>query len=157
MAASPSGDADDPPAEPGAEGAATIALDEQSLEEIWKQALDRLMGMVVDHAGAASRLALDAQGRLVASFPKSLKFHRDCLGPPAIAKIEAALAAVCGRPVTVALAIHDDPADALEAAAARPSPKQQQAEVLGQPFVRRAMELFDVDPSRARLLQPQAP
>jgi DNA polymerase-3 subunit gamma/tau len=157
MAASPSGDADDPPAEPGAEGAATIALDEQSLEEIWKQALDRLMGMVVDHAAAANRLALDAQGRLVASFPKSLKFHRDCLGPPAIAKIEAALAAVCGRPVTVALAIHDDPADALEAAAARPSPKQQQTEVLGQPFVRRAMELFDVDPSRARLLQPQAP
>ena len=90
-----------------------IALDEHSAEPIWKRTLDRLTGLVADSAAAANKLSVDAQGRLVASFPESRKFSRDsCLRPANLSRIEAALAEVCGGRVGLVLTTHDDPADA---------------------------------------------
>ena len=150
----------EPTAELRAEGEdnTPIALDEQSAEPIWKRTLDRLSGLVADSAAAANKLSVDAHGRLVASFPLSRKFSRDsCLRAPALSKIEAALADVCGAPVGLVLTTHDDPADAADAPAPRPTFKQQQAELTAQPFVQRAMELFDADSSRVRIVQAGGP
>ncbi len=144
-----------PPAEPRAEGraSASMILDDQSAEPIWKRTLDRLTGLVADSAAAANKLSVDAQGRLVASFPVSRKFSRDtCLRSMNLSRIEAALTEVCGGHVGLVLTTHDDPADAAEPALVRPSLKQQQADATAQPFVRRAMELFDGDPSRMRVV-----
>ena len=86
----------------------------------------------------------------MASFPQNRKFHRDsCLRQPALGRIEAALTEVCGGRVGLVLTTHDEPADAEPSPPPRPTVKQQQAEVASQPFVKRAMELFDGDPESA--------
>jgi hypothetical protein len=83
----------------------------------------------------------------------SRKFSRDsCLRPANLSRIETALADVCGGHVGLVLTTHDDPADADESVPVRPSLKQQQADAAGQPFVRRAMELFDVDGRSVRVV-----
>ena len=148
----------DPPAETGATThSAPLPLDDDSIEPIWKLTLDRLTGLVADSAAAVSKLSVDGQGRLVASFPEQQKFSRDlCLRPANLTRLEAALAEVCGARVPLVLTTHHEPAAADAAAApVRPTPKQQQAEVAADPFVQRAMELFDGDPARMRLVSPQ--
>jgi DNA polymerase-3 subunit gamma/tau len=133
-----------------------VALDEQSIEAIWKQTLDRLTGVAADCAAAASKLSVDGQGRLVASFPESQKFSRDtCLRPANLSRIEGALTEVCGGRVDLVLTTHHDPNEAVAAAAPkRASAKQQQADAAAEPFVQRAVELFDGDTSRLRYVAP---
>jgi DNA polymerase-3 subunit gamma/tau len=133
-----------------------VALDEQSIEAIWKQTLDRLTGVAADCAAAASKLSVDGQGRLVASFPESQKFSRDtCLRPANLSRIEGALTEVCGGRVDLVLTTHHDPNGAVAAAAPkRASAKQQQADAAAEPFVQRAVELFDGDTSRLRYVAP---
>jgi DNA polymerase-3 subunit gamma/tau len=149
----------DPRPEAGAAtGQATqrVVLDELSLEPIWKQALERLTGIAADCAAAASKLSVDGQGRLVASFPESQKFARDsCQRAANLSRIEAALSDVVGGRIGLVLTTHDDPAgDASGPSAQRPSPKRQQADAAAEPFVQRAAELFDADTSRLRYLAP---
>ena len=151
----------DPPAEPGAEAREStprVALDGDNVEPIWKRTLERLSGLVADSAAAANRLSVDGQGRLVASFPESHKFSRDtCQRPTNLNRIESALEEVCGGRVALVLATHHDPAAADAAAPpTKPNPKQQHAEIAAEPFVQRAMELFDGDPGRMRIVSPNA-
>jgi DNA polymerase-3 subunit gamma/tau len=147
----------DPSAAPAADvpQSAPVALDEDSVESVWSNTLNRLAGLVADSAAAANKLSVDGQGRLVASFPESHKFSRDtCQRPTNLNRIESALAEVCGGRVPLVLATHADPQSAQAAAPVRPTHKQQQAEVAAAPFVQKAMELFDGDPSRLRLATP---
>jgi hypothetical protein len=144
LAESAAHEAESPAVEP-------IALDDQSVEPVWKRTLERLTGLVADSAAAASKLSVDATGRLVASFPTSRKFSRDsCLRPANLARIESALADVCGRPVGLVLTTHDDPADASPAPPPKPTLRELQTTVAAQPFVQRAIELFDADPAKLR-------
>jgi DNA polymerase-3 subunit gamma/tau len=145
------------PAEPRAERAAPsgrVTLEADSAEPLWKRTLDRLTGLVADSAAAANRLSVDSQGRLVASFPNSHKFHRDnCQRPANLPKIETALAEVCGGRVGLVLTTHDEPiAVGAEPPQPRVSAKQQLMETAAHPFVKKAMELFDGDPSRMRII-----
>ncbi len=130
---------------------APMALDEQSAEPIWKQTLERLTGSLVDSAAAAN-ISVDGAGKLVASFSNDF-FRKECQRN--LDRIQAALAEICGRHVGVTLTTHNDPAGTPPAA--RPTAKQQQDEITAQPFVKRAMELFDADPSRVRIVQTGAP
>jgi len=148
-----------PRPEAGAENASAptrVALDEQALEPIWKQTLERLTGVAADCAAAASKLSLDGHGRLVASFPESQKFSRDtCQRPANLSRIEAALAEVAGGRVGLVLTTHNDPAGSANLSTPqRPSPKQQQSDAAAEPFVQRAVELFDADPARMRYVAP---
>jgi DNA polymerase-3 subunit gamma/tau len=139
-----------PQAEPmPSRDAAVVVLDADSAEPIWKQMLDRLSGMVAENAAAANRISVDGAGRLVASFPKEF-FRKECQRN--LARIQAALASICGGQVGLVLATHDEPETA--APAPRPTLKQQQLEMAAQPFVQRAMELFEGDPSRVRVVPP---
>jgi hypothetical protein len=131
-----------PPAE-------AIALDEQSVEPVWNRTLERLSGSVARSAAAANKLSLDAQGRLVASFGNEFEFKR-CNRPADREQIEAKLAEVCGRPVGLVLTTHNEPAELGPAAPARPTLRELQAAAAAQPFVQRAMELFDADPGKLR-------
>jgi hypothetical protein len=130
-----------------------VTLDASSIDSVWRQTLERLAGLVADSAAAVNKLSLDAQGRLVASFPESHKFSRDtCQRPANLSRIESALAEVCGGRVPLVLATHADPQAAAAAPTpARPTHKQQQAEVAATPFVQKAMELFDGDPGKLRI------
>ncbi|MEM9657384.1 MAG: DNA polymerase III subunit gamma/tau [Planctomycetota bacterium] len=123
---------------------------------LWQGALQEVTGLLADSAAEADRFSMDAQGRLVASFPASRAFCRDaCLRPANLAKLEAALVQQSGRTIRLALETHGDP----EAAGRQEQPvksrRQQQAEISSQPYVKKAMELFQVDPSRLRYTPPE--
>jgi hypothetical protein len=135
-------------------------LDGESAESVWRQALEKLTGIAADCAACATKLSVDNLGRLVASFPESQKFSRDtCLRPSNLSRIESALSEVCGGRVGLVLTTHHEPADAANALSTttpRKSVKQQQVDVAAEPFVQRAVELFDGDSSRLRYLAPDA-
>jgi DNA polymerase-3 subunit gamma/tau len=133
-------------------------LDGESAEAVWRQALEKLTGIAADCAACATKLSVDNLGRLVASFPESQKFSRDtCLRPSNLSRIESAISEVCGGRVGLVLATHHEPADAANApstATPRKSVMQQQVDVAAEPFVQRAVELFDGDSSRLRYVAP---
>ena len=134
--------------------AAATPLTADNVEEIWKRVLNSLSGMVMDHAAEAEEISVDDGGRLLVSFSEG--FHRDvCERPTNRARLEQALQDVCGAKVGFVLRTHQRTDDAEKPAARAPTRRQQQAEIATQPFVQRAMELFDGDPSRLRYVPPE--
>lgn len=129
-------------------------LTADNVEEIWKQVLGVLNGMVTDHAAEADEISLDDRGRLSISFGES--FHRDfCEKPVNRTRIDQALQSVCGSKVNFVLKTHQRSDTPKKAATPPPSRRQQQANIATEPFVRRALELFDGDPSRLRYVPPK--
>ncbi len=128
-------------------------LASENVEEIWKQVLSSLSGMMADHAAEADKITIDDNGQMTISF--SGGFHRDlCERPENRARLDQALQEVCGQKVGFVLRTHqrtDGPAKPVGPA---PSKRQQQVEISTQPFVKRAMELFDGDPGRIRYVPP---
>ena len=155
---------DDPRAEPGArmrEVGELVRVQAADAERVWQEALAQLestSGVVAAAAHEATQIRADGQGRLVVSFPESMKFMREsCARPQNLSRIEAALQQVCGGRVMLTLSTHPDPAGATTRvdAPARPNPKQQQASAAADPFVKRAVELFDGDAGRLRYVSPR--
>ena len=142
------------PAPAPAPAATKTPLSSTNVEEIWKQVLNSLSGMMADHAAEADKISVDDKGQLTISFGES--FHRDiCERPDNRARLEKALQEVCGTKVGFAFRTHqrtDAPARSVTPA---PSKRQQQVEISTQPFVQRAMELFDGDPARLRYVPPE--
>jgi DNA polymerase-3 subunit gamma/tau len=153
--ATPTPPQSDPRPEAGAAADAAVKLDEHSAAETWQRLREALNGAVAE-LDMATKVSADGQGRLVVSFPESQKFNRDrCQRPVNLSRIEAALCEVLGGRTGLILTTHDDPAGAPAAQAAqRPSPKKQQADAAAEPFVQRAVELFDADPGRLRYIAP---
>ncbi|MGI9429611.1 MAG: DNA polymerase III subunit gamma/tau [Bythopirellula sp.] len=132
---------------------AQISLSADNVEEVWKQVLNTLTGMVMDHAAEADEISVDANGRLAVSFGEG--FHRDmCERPDNRARLAQALEQVCGAEVGLVLRTHQRADAAAKPVSRPPSKRQQQAEIATQPFVKRAMELFDGDPNRLRYVPP---
>jgi DNA polymerase III gamma/tau subunit len=138
-------------------GRPTLAPQDAPLDDpsaTWHQAAERLSGLLAEHANAATRFAVDGNGRLIASFPESMKIARDALLRPGhAARLAEALEAAAGRPVRYALELHAE-AQGASGASAAPSRRQLQAEVIQRPFVRRAMELFEADETRLKYVPP---
>lgn len=129
-------------------------LSADNAEEIWKQALDSLTGIVADHAAAADEVSVDQEGRLAVSFTES--FHREiCERPGNRSRLETALESVCGTKVPLQLRTSTRVDAAEKPAPPRASRRQQQLEIASQPFVQKAMELFDGDPARLRYVPPE--
>ncbi len=129
-------------------------LSMDNAEEIWKQALDSLTGIVADHAASADEVSVDQTGRLVVSFTEG--FHRDiCERPSNRSRLEAALESVCGTKVSLQLRTSTRVDATEKPALPTASRRQQQLEIASQPFVQKAMELFDGDPTRLRYVPPE--
>ncbi|QEG34403.1 DNA polymerase III subunit gamma/tau [Bythopirellula goksoeyrii] len=124
----------------------------ENVEQIWKQALDSLTGMVADQASHVDEVTADADGRMVITFTES--FYRDwCERPANRARLDAALTEVCGRKVPLVLqATKRDPASSTSAPP--PSRRQKQMELVSQPFVKKAIDLFDGDTQRLKYIPP---
>ncbi len=151
-AKSPSSPAETPTIE-SAVTASSTTLSTDNVSAIWKQALDSLSGMIADHAAEAEQVSIDSTGRLVLSFSQS--FHRDiCERPSNRSRLEEALRCACGQAPPLVFNTHTRVDAAHPRATPRQRRRQQQAEVAAQPFVRKAMELFDGDPSRLRYVPP---
>ena len=129
-------------------------LSTENVEEVWKQVLNTLTGMVTDHAAEADDVSVDETGRLVVSFGES--FHRDfCERPTNRSRLEEALQTVCGQKIGVVLKTHLRADVAAKPVVRAPSRRQQQAEIATQPFVKKALELFNGDPDRLRYVPPR--
>jgi len=143
------------------EGGELVRVQAADAERVWQEALAQLestSGVVAAAAHEATQIRADGQGRLVVSFPESMKFMREsCARPQNLSRIEAALQQVSGGRVLLTLATHPDPVGATTRvdAPARPNPKQQQASAAADPFVKRAVELFDGDSDRLRYVAPR--
>ena len=125
-----------------------------NIAEIWQRVSAALTGMIADHVSHVVETTVDSTGRVVLGFSES--FYRDtCERNPNRARLEAALAEVCGAKVPLALGVSHRRADVSSPppppAASR---RQQQQEVASQPFVKKAIELFDGDPQRIKYVPP---
>jgi len=129
-------------------------LSSENVDEIWKRSLASLSGLLVDHAAMAGELKVQDDGKLVVGFPS--KAYTDyCAKPANRSRLEAALREACGQPVQLVLqtdARIDTPTLHVPK---RKSRREQEAEMVAQPFVKKAMQLFDVDPSKLRLVPPK--
>jgi len=129
-------------------------LSADNVEEIWKQVLNSLSGMVMNHAAEADKISIDDKGQLTISFSEG--FHRDiCERPANRSRLDQALEEVCGTKVGFTFRTHQRTDAATKPITRAPSKRQQQTEISTQPFVQRAMELFDGDPSRLRYVPPE--
>jgi DNA polymerase III subunit gamma/tau len=132
-----------------------VSLTTDNAQQVWQQALGLLSAdsMTSDFAGEVSEVSVDEMGRLVLVF--SSDFARNqCEKPARREHFEAALASVTGGQVGLVFQARkrvDAPATVVAPAVTR---RQQQADVAAQPFVKKALELFDSDPHRIRYVPP---
>ena len=123
-----------------------VELTGQNAVDVWNRALGRLSGMVVEQAKQFDSIAVPAPRHLVIRFkPGYAIFKSGCERPEQIARFEAALAEVTGQRIRVEFALAaDEPGDPLSPAAATrtASPHQRRLEVMQNPLVHRAAELF---------------
>lgn len=144
-----------PPPVEGTSVEEAAQLDPERIAAQWQEAASRLTGMLPAHAAAASKVTIDGEGQVVASFAGDFAFSKNaCERPEARTRIETALGEVCGGRVSVVFASHQAEADQRPTPPKAASRREQQANAAAQPFVRKAMELFDVDETRLRYIPP---
>ena len=134
--------------------AETIPLNSENLETIWSRAVDSLKGILQEQAAEAKEINLDDQGRLVLGF--SSGFHKDVFERPNNRKkLEKALSDVCGAKVPLHMDVMERTDEPSQAVPRPKSRREKMADLASQPFVKRAMELFDTDPSRLHYVPPE--
>jgi hypothetical protein len=107
--------------------------------------VDEFRDMLGTHAEMCDRVTVSAPGRLVAHFPKKCNLSKVfCEKPEQLARLEKAISALAGGPVRIEMSLSDEPATPSRVPAkAGPAPHEKLREKSQQPFVRKALELFD--------------
>ncbi len=137
-------------AEPAAAAApAQIALSADSLTEVWQEVLRQAGTFLAADLGKATPPAISGPNTLVVSFPTRYNLQRDhCQEPANVTRIEEVLRRVTGQPWTLriesASGCPSEPAaePTAETAGAQARTRQQRAEALQRPLVKRALELM---------------
>jgi DNA polymerase-3 subunit gamma/tau len=118
--------------------------------EMFRAAAVKLGDMTADSALQASIAAIRAPNQLVVSFPAKYNFGKSiCENPDRAARLEQALVELVGRRIKLEFVLENSPvSDRTTAAAPQrgPSARERQAELMKNPLVRRAAELFDARP-----------
>jgi DNA polymerase III subunit gamma/tau len=126
--------------------APAVELTAQNATEIWNRVLGCLSGMVVEYAKQFDSIAVPASDRLVVWFKPSYAICKTmCERPDQLTRFEQALAEVTGRRIRVSFALAADQPDESQAAAATAkavSPHQRRLDVMQNPLVQRAVDLF---------------
>jgi DNA polymerase-3 subunit gamma/tau len=127
-------------------------LSDETAAALWQRAVLELGDTVAGSAAHAERVSAGGDNLLVASFPASYTFCRDiCERPETRGRLERIISHAHGGEIRVRLDVHDDSqAVATPAAPQRKSRREQLAQIAEQPFVRRAIELFDVPAGQVR-------
>ncbi|MEX2172696.1 MAG: DNA polymerase III subunit gamma/tau [Pirellulales bacterium] len=133
------------------------SLSPENCTQIWEAALGRVGGLLAANAAMAIEVsAID--GRLQVAFRSRDALCKElCEKPDHLTTLVEALRHCHGGPVRIEFALRDDDADSAKPpmAAKHVSRRQMQAELSERPFVRRAMELFDVEPGKLRFVPAQ--
>jgi DNA polymerase-3 subunit gamma/tau len=128
------------------------ALSAENAVDVWNRVLDRLSGMVVDHARQFEAVTFSPPHRLVVRFKAGYDLSKSaCERPEQFARFQQALAEVTGGRVDLEFVValagpgQEEPA----AASGRNfSPHQRLMEAMRHPLVQRAGELFGAQPMR---------
>ena len=126
-------------------------LTKENAEEVWREALHLIEGIVADQGALCRSVANTAPNHLVVSFGTKYNFYKDsCERPEQKSQLEAALAEVTGQRIRLDFVVV---ADGPEQRTKAPRPKsvslrQMQSEVVSRPFVKKALELFNADQPR---------
>lgn len=133
----------------GEESPALSSRDPQQAVETWHAALERLSGLVVEHARKFRHARWSGPSRLVIGFePRYAVAKSYCERADQTRRLEASLSEVAGRPVKVEFVIEE--VSVAEQGPKRPvvSPRQQLLQVGKHPLIQRAGELFGAQPVR---------
>ena len=126
------------------------ALSAENALELFRQAAASLGDMTADSAAQASAAAIRAPNQLAVTFPAKYNFGKTlCERPDRTARLEQALAELVGQRVKLEFLLEATPADGPSTPPAPPRPpsaRQRNAELMKNPLVRRAAELFDAHP-----------
>jgi DNA polymerase-3 subunit gamma/tau len=128
-----------------------VVLTAGNAASVWNQALHDMSGLVVDQARNFDSVTFSAPNRLVICFKSSYAFCKStCERPEQAAKFEQALTRVTGQRIKVEFTVAaSDPKEKTPAPTAKVvSPHQRMTEVMEHPLLRRAQELFGVQPIR---------
>ncbi len=125
-------------------------LSAQTAEQVWREALAQVTDSVSVAAGFAESVRLVGPNRLAVVFSAQYDSYAAlCRKPDKLAKLEKAIAVVSGRIVRIDVEISGDTAVA-KSAAPKVEPnvvkRNRLKDAAEQPFVRRAMELFEAEP-----------
>ena len=130
--------------------AAPHALNAENALELFRQAAASLGDMTADSAAQASAAAIRAPNQLAVTFPAKYNFGKTlCERPDRTARLEQALAELVGERVKLEFVLEAAPANGPSNPSALPRPpsaRQRNAELMKNPLVRRAAELFDAHP-----------
>lgn len=121
-------------------------LSDDELMSVWTKVCNEMGDLLASNAGRCVRVASTGPHRLVASFSKKYNLSKTfCERPDQVLRLEAVVGEALGRTVKIEFVLIDEPT----APAAGPKPKPGPApheklrERMQQPFVRKALELFD--------------
>ena len=126
--------------------------------DLWQRTVTSLEGLLADNALLADRVELASDGAIVANYTSDNQFSHDyCSAVDQHRQIEQALSSVAGGKVTVRFVLEAaSPNGPAKAAPPRPKSRRElQGEVAERGFVRQAMELFDTDLSRMKVIPPR--
>ena len=133
------------------DAATGFVLEPDNVTEVWRQAIEKISGMVADQAKKYSRLEISGINRLTIHFAAENAFCKlACQRPEQVLRIERALQEVTGQMIRVDFKLQEPAATAMAAQTpARPavSTHQRLMEAAGHPLVKRANELFGAQPS----------
>jgi DNA polymerase-3 subunit gamma/tau len=128
-----------------------VPLDQPSATSAWQQTLAELGDMTSDFAGRAERIAISGPNRLAVYFGKAYtQAQQYCERPDKRQRLEQTFSRLAGQNVRIDFVmLPDEPAEALptERPAAKPpvNRRQRQQEVMRNPLIRKASELFDTE------------
>ena len=129
---------------PAREQRQAIALTESNLAGIWKQVLDALDGLTQSHASRALPPAISGPNRLAIRFPATYTSSRAyCERVQARQEIESALAMVVGSTIRIEIESIATKGSEKSSPPARVSQVQLRKQVMSDPLVQKAVELFD--------------
>lgn len=128
-----------------------IAFTAENAAKIWSSALERVSGMVVDHAKQFDRAAIIDPDRLVISFKPGYALAKSfCERPEQVQRFEQALTETTGQRLHVEFILEsgDTTSTAQKMPTKTVSQHQMMLEVSKHPLVQRASELFGATPTR---------
>ncbi|MFM9962307.1 MAG: DNA polymerase III subunit gamma/tau [Planctomycetaceae bacterium] len=110
----------------------------------WAQVLSEVGDDVGTALRQAGRVAIRGPNRLEVEFPKSYLFAKSLAEKPeARQKLDSVVARLAGRPVQVVFGVSDEPAQNGESAPAPKATRRMDTSTDGDPYVEKAIELFN--------------
>ncbi len=121
-------------------------LSDDELMSVWTKVCDEMGDLLASNAGRCVRVASTSPHRLVASFSKKYNLSKTfCERPDQVSRLEAVVGEALGRTVKIEFVLVDEPTTAAGGPKPKPgpAPHEKLREKMQQPFLRKALELFD--------------